>query len=264
MSSKQTRQNLILRFLRESGNVDVAELSKTLCVSQTTIRKDLEQLEEKKHLVRIYGGARLPMDYKSRKSLSHEEKDSIDRKTLVAKQAAALIDTNEVIFLGSGTTCVEIAKQLKSAQKHLTVVSNNLTVLDELKNTPNINLLGTGGQLETFEDFSVFHGDFVIQFLEKVLVQKAFLTADGVSLKNGYTTHNRNEYHLFESIRKISEQLVFVVESKKFEKNSVLRLAEMDSIDTIITDEGIPEKYINYYMSNNKNLYISSDISSEV
>ena len=50
-----------------------------------------------------------------------------------------------------------------------------------------------------------------------------------------------------------------MVESKKFEKNSILRLAEMDSINTIITDEGIPEEYTNYYLENGKKLYIASD-----
>jgi len=259
MSSKQTRQSFILRFLHETGQIDVSELSDTLHVSQTTIRKDLEQLEEAQQLVRVYGGARLPMDHRLRKKQALGEALNNSRKELVAKRAAELVNDNEIVFLGSGTTCIEIARQLKTSQKKLTIVSNNLTVLDELKSTPGFNLLGTGGQLENFEEFSVFHGDFVIQFLEKVLVQKAFLTADGVSLKNGYTTHNRNEYHLFESIRKISEQLIFVVESKKFEKNSILRLAEMDSINTIITDEGIPEEYTNYYLENGKALYIAAD-----
>lgn len=259
MSSKQTRQSFILRTLHESGQIDVSELSDILHISQTTIRKDLEELEGKQQLVRVYGGARLPLDHKIRRRPAHGESLNDIRKVLVASRAADLVNDNEIVFLGSGTTCIEIARQLKTSQKKLTIVSNNLTVLDELKSTPGFNLLGTGGQLENFEEFSVFHGDFVIQFLEKVLVQKAFLTADGVSLKHGYTTHNRNEFHLFESIRKISEQLIFVVESKKFEKNSILRLAEMDSINTIITDEGIPEEYTNYYLENGKKLYIASD-----
>ena len=169
MSSKQTRQSFILRTLHESGQIDVSELSDILHISQTTIRKDLEELEGKQQLVRVYGGARLPLDHKIRRRPAHGESLNDIRKVLVASRAADLVNDNEIVFLGSGTTCIEIARQLKNSQKKLTIVSNNLTVLDELKSTPGFNLLGTGGQLENFEEFSVFHGDFVIQFLEKGL-----------------------------------------------------------------------------------------------
>jgi len=252
MSSISSRHNFIIEQLKSSGEINVNNLSSLLKVSPVTIRKDLEFLEQEGHLTRIYGGARLP-------SVSPDCAAVSKTKLIVAHQAANLIKNGEVIFLGSGTTCLQIAKCLKNTHKNLTVVSNNLNILTELSGTPTFSILGTGGQLDHFEDFSVFYGDFVIQFLEKVLVQKAFLTADGVSLKNGYTTHNRNEYNLYQSIRSISENMIFAVEGWKFNKNSVLRLANMDSIDTIVSDSSIPEEFKNYYKKTGKNLYIGSD-----
>lgn len=256
MSTKSTRQQYIISCLEERGQLSVEELSNALSISRTTIRKDLDYLEKKGQLTRFHGGARLSFN-DNLSPLSEERSNST--KKAVAQKAVELINNDEVIFLGSGTTCVQIARYLKERPLKLTVVSNNLSVMTELAGTPGFTLLGTGGQVDHYEDFSVFHGDFVIQFLEKVLVQKAFLTADGVSLKHGYTTHNRNEYHLYETIRKISEQMIFAVEGRKFNKNSVLRLADMDSIDVVISDDSIPEEYLSYYKKNNKHIYIGSN-----
>lgn len=256
MCSKKARQSYIINQLKVKSSLNVNDLSGTLHVSPVTIRKDLEELELANKLVRVHGGARPlqsdidDMYFGPSTSLS---------KRMVAKKAASLVNEGEIVFLGSGTTCVEIAKVLRETHQKLTIVSNNLTVLTELAGKKGFTLLGTGGQLAHFDTFSVFHGDFVIQFLEKILVQKAFLTADGVSLKNGYTTHNRNEYHLYETIRKISDQMIFAVEGTKFNKNSILRLTDMDSINTIVTDSSIPEEYQNFYRETGKNLYIGTE-----
>ena len=255
MSSKNSRHTYILDRLQHTGEINVTELAQALSISQATIRKDLSILEQEGHLVRIHGGARLSMD----NGASPVQNPIRFSKLQVAKEAARLIKNGEIIFLGSGTTCLEIAKCIKQTHQNLTIVSNNLTVLSELSGTPTFTILGTGGQIESFEQFSVFHGDFVIQFLEKILVQKAFLTADGVSLKNGYTTHNRNEYHLYESIRNISEHMIFAVEGWKFNKNSILRLADMDSISTIVSDPSIPKEYVAFYQQSGKRLYIGEE-----
>lgn len=254
MGSKKARHEFILKQLRETGEINTEAISSALGISLVTIRKDFKELEQAGQLVRVHGGARLSFS----KFTNSFDSDYIDTKSIVAKQAASLIKNGEIIFLGSGTTCIEIAKQIKHSHKNLTIVSNNLNILTELAGTPTFSVLGTGGQINYLENFSVFHGDFVINFLDKVLVQKAFLTADGVSLKNGYTTHNRNEFHLYESIRKISEEMIFVVEGWKFNKNSILRLAEMDSINTIVSDTSIPEEFKEYYQKFGKKLYIGS------
>lgn len=255
MGSKKARHQFLLEQLKETGELNAAIMSSTLGISLVTIRKDLKELEQEGKLVRIHGGARLSFS----KSRNPVDSSFVDTKNIVAKKAASLIKDGEIIFLGSGTTCIEIAKQIKQSHKNLTIVSNNLNILTELAGTPTFSVLGTGGQINYLETFSVFHGDFVINFLDRVLVQKAFLTADGVSLKNGYTTHNRNEFHLYESIRKISEEMIFVVEGQKFNRNSILRLAEMESINTIVSDTSIPVEFKEYYQKSGKNLYIGSN-----
>lgn len=255
MGSKEARHEFILKQLNETGKINAAKISSELDISLVTIRKDLRELEHAGKLVRVHGGACLSFSQRT----GPVEFDSTDTKSIVAKKAASLIKDGEIVFLGSGTTCIEIAKQIKQSHKHLTVVSNNLNILTELAGTPTFSILGTGGQIDSLENFSVFHGDFVISFLDKILVQKAFLTADGVSLKNGYTTYNRSEFHLYESIRKISEEMIFVVEGRKFNKNSVLRLAEMDSINTIVSDTSIPEEFKEYYRKFGKKIYIASN-----
>ena len=257
MRSKDTRQQFILDQLNGTNEISVNELSARLLVSAVTIRKDLEELENAKKLVRVHGGAR---SFHSYADMVVSDSASSLNKRIVAKKAASLVNDGEIVFLGSGTTCIEIAKALRETHRKLTIVSNNLTILTELASESGFTLLGTGGQLNYLDTFSVFHGDFVIQFLEKVLVQKAFLTADGVSLKNGYTTHNRNEYHLYETIQGISEKMIFAVEGKKFNKNSILRLADMDSIQTIVTDSSIPDEYRAFYHDTGKNLYIGTEL----
>ena len=256
MNSKEARQNYILEQLKDKKEIYVNELAESLSISPVTIRKDMVALEKAGHLVRTHGGARL------RYPPVHAPVSggTPNSKQMVARKAADLVKNGEVIFLGSGTTCIEIARYLKPSHKNLTIVSNNLNVLMELAGTPSFTLMGTGGQVDHHEQFTVFCSDFVIQFLEKILVQKAFLTADGVTLKNGYTTHNRNEFHLYESIRKISEHMIFAVEGRKFNKNSVLRLTDIDSIHNIISDPSIPQEYADFYRNTGKTLYIGNEV----
>ena len=250
------RQNHIVRQLIEKGSVKVSDLSKQLSVSETTIRKDLLMLEKDNKLVRVHGGAHIVETDIALMDMHNYPNRNL--KMCVAKSVVDLINEGDIIFLGSGTTCIEISQHLKYSHKNLTIISNNFSVVSNLSDVESFTVLCTGGRIESHGYFKVLHGDFVVQNLEGIFVQKSIMTSDGVSLSKGYTTYNRDEYYLFQTIKKISDKIVFAVDSTKFDNISLLPLANIEEIDTVVTDDNIPDDYRRYYEKNGVSLYIGS------
>src|SRR5690606_20851297 len=136
----------IMERLNKSGQVDVTTLSQELGVSEVTIRNDLSRLEQKHMLVRARGGAfkidRVGMDF----SIADKMEYHYEEKKKIGKAAAALIEDGETIILDSGTTTLEISKNLAEAQD-LTVITNALNIASQLAENKNTNVIVPGGFL---------------------------------------------------------------------------------------------------------------------
>jgi DeoR family transcriptional regulator of aga operon len=140
------RRVIILQMLEEKGQVDVTSLSKELMVSEVTVRNDLKRLEQKNALIRARGGAmkidRVGTDF----AISDKNKQNYEQKKRIGKAAAALIEEGDTIILDSGTTTMEITKNL-STLSELTVITNALNIADQLAEHPKANVIVPGGFL---------------------------------------------------------------------------------------------------------------------
>src|SRR4051794_20633207 len=138
------RRDRILAYLAEHDQMSIAELSHRISVSEVTVRKDLEQLETQGLLTRVRGGAvasgrgRLELHFAGREQINLEEKRRI------ARAAAALVASEQTIFLGASTTALQIARLLKQ-REDLTVVTNGLYTALELSFSPGITVVAVGG-----------------------------------------------------------------------------------------------------------------------
>ena len=119
------RQNRIKQLLFEYDKVGVGSLSEILDVSEVTIRKDLEKLEKDGFLIRTHGGAVLREDVPKEEISPESDIPNIESKKMIGIFAAALIQDRDVIFLGPGSTCIQIAKNLRD-KKDIIVVTNNI------------------------------------------------------------------------------------------------------------------------------------------
>ena len=133
----------ILELLRESGSVDVGDLSLRLRVSAVTIRKDLDQLEERQLLYRTHGGAVLADPYIATRKVSEKEKLNPELKHRIGQKAAELLSPQEALIIASGTTVQAFARCIQNMK--MTVITSAMNVAMELLDKPDIEIIQLGG-----------------------------------------------------------------------------------------------------------------------
>lgn len=235
-TSTVSRRVHILKKLDTYGQVDVISLSKELKVSEVTIRNDLTRLEEKKMLIRARGGAikidRVGMDF----TLSDKNQQHFEEKKRIGKAAAALIEDGDTIILDSGTTTMEIAKNIGDLS-NLTVITNALNIANQLAEHKSANVIIPGGFLRR-NSLSLV-GATAEESFKNYFCDKLFLAVDGLNSTHGLSTPNVEEAHLNRVMIEIAKQVIIVTDSSKFYKRSFAFIAPISEVDIIITDQGL-------------------------
>lgn len=231
------RRVLIMEKLDSKGQINVVALSQELGVSEVTIRNDLARLENKNMLVRARGGAmkvdRVAMDF----NLSDKNKQHFKEKVRIGKAASTLIENGDTIILDSGTTTMEINKQL-SGFESLTVITNALNIASKLVELEKINVIVPGGLLRR-NSLSLV-GTTAEESFKNYFCDKLFLAVDGFNTTHGLSTPNVEEAHLNRVMISIAKQVIVVTDSSKFNRRSFAFIAPISVIDIVITDSGIP------------------------
>lgn len=232
------RRAQILHKLENNPNVSVSELSKEYGVSEVTIRKDLNELKRKNLLTRVRGGA---MKYPDTESINDVE---IDKKSLfhykekkaIGRLAASLINENETILIDSGSTTLEVAKNLDGFKK-LTIITNAVNIATELAKYKRFNIIMLGGFIRDSSLSTV--GPIAESILNMFYCDKLFLGVDSISVDKGLSTTNIEEANINQTMMSISKQTIAVFDSSKFNKRNFAFIAPMDKINTIVTDDNI-------------------------
>jgi len=229
------RRLKIIDLLEEKGNVVVSELSNLLSVTEETIRRDLEGLENEGLLKRTYGGAiptnkiSLELSFKARE-IEHKEE-----KKVIGKVAAGLIEDGDALMFDASTTALEVAKQI-GIKKRLTVITNALAVVLQLIDKPEITLISTGG---VFHSRSLSYvGPLAEKGIRNYHVDKVFLGVKGISI-DGVTDSYEAEAQLKKAMIESARETILVVDSSKFNKIALVNIAPLKAISKVITDSGI-------------------------
>lgn len=232
------RRVIILEKLEQEGKVDVVSLSQALGVTEVTIRNDLARLEQKNMLIRARGGAfkidRVGVDF----TLSDKNRHHYEEKARIGKAAAKLIEEGDTIILDSGTTTLEITKNMEVSG--LTVITNALNVVNQLTENENVTVIVPGGVLRK-NSLSLVGGGAEDSF-KNYFCDKLFLAVDGISADFGLSTPNVEEAHLNRVMIGISKKVIVVTDSSKFNKRSLAFIASVSEIDVVVTDDGIPSE----------------------
>lgn len=231
------RRKKILNTLETNGQVFVHELSEDFGVSEVTIRNDLEMFESKGLLIRSRGGAMkmentVGMDFR----LSDKDKMNYSEKMRIGKKAAQLVNPGETIILDSGTTTMEIAKNLNS-NKSINVITNALNIANELIKYPEINIIVPGGTLRKSSHSLV--GPLAEKSMRNFYVDKVFLGVDGFDSNEGAFTPNIEEASLNQIMIEIAKEIIIVTDSSKFKRRSLAFICPPKKVDIIITDSKI-------------------------
>jgi len=245
------RLNKIKEKLYKEKRVDVFELSELFSVTEVTIRRDLDKLEQQGFLVKIYGGAVLNDELVQSPTYTEPEDKSIEEKRMIGKIAAQMIENGDAIYLSSGTTALEIARNLKD--KKLTVVTNDLMIAYGLKDSLGVKVIVTGGDL--IKSTSTLVGGFALQALSGININKAFVGVKGVHMDSGYTVDSYEEVMLIEAVKRISNEIIVVADYSKFNCTGFARLGDLLMAKKVITNKQIPSDFKKYYFENAVKLF---------
>lgn len=244
----------IKQIIEEYKKADVSSLSNLLSVSEVTIRKDLERLENERFLTRTHGGAVLVEYRPDNIYYNIQEVPEIEHKITIGLIAAQMVNNNEAIYLGTGTTCLQVAKNLKD-KKNLTIITNNITAAFEVADIQGIKVELTGGEFRTKEYTHSLFGNSVLHSLKNIYVDKAFIGVDGISFKRGYTVLDTDEGLISSEILKLTNEFIVLADSTKFNKITYCQIGELNMAKKIISDESVPEDYIKYYFENDIKIF---------
>ena len=153
---KVERQAMIRQLVQDQGRVTVPELSSRFGVSEATIRRDLEQLHSWGWVRRTHGGAVRFAHAAKEPPILHRISEQHEQKCRIGSAAAQMIRGGETIFLGSGTTVLEIVRALPDGL-NLTIITNSLAIVNELAGRPQIELIVIGGMFRPSELSMVGH-----------------------------------------------------------------------------------------------------------
>jgi DeoR family transcriptional regulator of aga operon len=228
----------ILEILSSEGQVGVSELSKKFNVSEVTIRNDLSHLEKKGLLIKTRGGGLKTQRVGIDQRLNEKAKINSKEKLAIGKRAAELINDNDTIIIDSGTTTVEIVKNIGKVN-NLTVITNALNVASQLIRE-EIKIVVLGGILRS-SSLSLI-GPIGENSIKNFYCDKCFLGVDGIDSQSGIYTPNLEEAHLNRMMIEASKEVIVVTDSSKFKRKSFAHIASINKVNIIITDSKIPEE----------------------
>lgn len=236
----EERRRLIVELIDRQGRARVDELAHEFGASTVTIRADLEALARRGDIVRSHGGA-LPnhMPVSSDTPLNIKETRCHAQKVRIGQAAAKLVRDGETIILDSGSTTVEIARQLRQMKlESLTVITNALNIALELSGLPNIRVMMLGGMLRQ-TSYSLVGPD-AEQSLGKLSADRLFLGVDGLDPTVGVTTPDPLEASLNALMIRVSRETVAVLDASKLGQRSLSIIAPLQNLHQVITDTSAP------------------------
>lgn len=233
------RRRHILSLVQSQGRVLVGELSRTLGISQITIRKDLEHLQSRGLVQRTHGGAlRLQSGALFDPSLQEKQKQHSQEKQRIADAAARMVQEGQCVMLDSGTTTTAVAHALKRFSQ-LTLITNAVNIAADLAST-NFEVILIGGTLRK-NSFSLV-GPLAEDVLEEMHADILFLGVDGFDVETGITTPNFLESRVNRAMVKASRRIVVVCDSTKFNRRSLSRIIPTAAVHSVITDKNLPRE----------------------
>jgi DeoR family transcriptional regulator, fructose operon transcriptional repressor len=250
MSSDQLfaeeRKKKILDLLNNSGHIIVNQLAEKFEVSKATIRRDLQELEDRNLLVRSHGGAVPKETTNYEPSLKEKLNKYADQKDEIGKFAASLINEGDTIFLDAGSTTIMIIPHLKV--KRLTIVTNSLSIVQKISIDSPYTLICLGGQLK--QTTQAFVGPLAENMLQTLHVDKAFVGSNGIDLKFGITTPDPVEANLKSLMIRSANEAYIVSDYSKFHHTTFAKIADIGDITAIIVDSSIPQSDVEEFEQN--------------
>jgi len=261
---KTARHDKILDEVQKQGLVSLAELARTLGVSEITIHRDLDELDQDGKLKRVRGGAKRPNPQGPEPPIVQRQQSQTIEKEAIASLAAGLVTDGEVIALESGSTTLELARAIarKNSWTNLQVVTNSFPIFEALVRVPGVRLVFLGGIVDP-DEMGTF-GTFTEDMLQQMTIDKAFLGCRGIDTKYGLSNSLQAEIEVstVRAISAASNQTIVLADHTKFGHTFLIHMLSIQDIDAIITDARVDEQCVNEFRDQDIRVYVA-EISRE-
>jgi DeoR/GlpR family transcriptional regulator of sugar metabolism len=235
----------ILEILSKNNSAEVIALSELLNVSQVTIRKDLDALEERGLVCREHGYACLSKidDISKRMSFNY------DIKRRIAKAAADMVDEGETVMIESGSCCALLADELAKAQKDVTIITNSVFITNFIRQASRTKIVLLGGCYQPGSQVVV--GPMTRKCGEIFFSNKFFVGTDGFIPSFGFTGKDHLRTQTVMDLAENTRDIFVLTDAEKFQRRGVLGLIRLDQIAGVFTDERIPTEYEDLLLESN-------------
>ena len=234
------RQRELIRLVKRTGRLSVAQICGQFSISEATARRDLEALSDQGLIQRVHGGAVLIRHAAPEEPILRRSHEQEDEKERIGRAAAALVQDGETVFLGSGTTVLQVAHHLVS--RSITVITNSLPVINLMTGKENISLVSLGGMLRDSE--LSFIGHITQQALAEIRADKVIMGIHAISLEQGLTNDYLPETMTDRSIMDIGKELIVVADHTKCERVSTAFVAPLEEMDTLVTNRETDKTFL--------------------
>ncbi|MCA9838656.1 MAG: DeoR/GlpR transcriptional regulator [Trueperaceae bacterium] len=229
---KSERHERILSELAKRGSISVLQLTDLLESSEATIRRDLNELDEKSLVQRTHGGVTL-RDTGDELSFSSKVTSNLAEKRRIGVMTASLIQDGQVIGCSGGSTVIQVMKALKN--RPIRVVTNAVNVAMEFAHSPETEVLVTGGFFRgrTYE----MVGRVAERTLSDVNLDIALLGIDGLTIEHGLTTYNQAEAYVIHELVERAKEIWAVADYSKLGVVKPAVMMPIEKLSRLITDQ---------------------------
>jgi DeoR/GlpR family transcriptional regulator of sugar metabolism len=249
------RRDRIQEYLALKKIVPSSELSRLLDVSEATVRRDLEWLENEGVLERTHGGAVYSqmMHYEPEYLLRAQQ--NIEEKRLIGATAASLIEDGDTVFINSGTTTTQLIHQIRK-DADITVITNNLQAVLEVGEV-GYELILLGGEFQPKSNSVT--GRFTCENLSQIYADKTLISVDGISFKYGCTVPSNSEAEIIRTmIQRTHGPISLLADHSKWGVVSNFEVAKINQLSRLIIDDGLDEDSRRELMTHSVELMIAS------
>jgi DeoR family fructose operon transcriptional repressor len=232
------RQIKIQDFIRTQEFIDAAALASRLKVSESSIRRDLIDLEGQGLVRRVRGGAVSLLVREESRSIGWAANRAREEKQRIGKAAAALLEDGQTVMMDGGSTTAEVARQMLGHS--LQVITNSILIAQIFYDSKSVELTLTGGYL--YPRLGVLLGPICEETLSRVAADVLVMGTGGITeagLSNTNTLIVGSEHKMIE----VSRRVIIVADNSKFGRQAMAHLTPLENVDVIVTDQELPPRF---------------------
>lgn len=258
MSVTDERRHRMVDLIRRSGFASLGDLAERLSVSESTVRRDLDHLEETGVARRTHGGVYYTGPAPQLPHFDLRQQTEQEKKRSIARAASRLIEDGDTILLDGGSTTYEIAQQLIGRQ--LQIVTNSLPVANLFTGSDTVDLVLLGGNIHSRTGVTL--GPYANQMLQSLQVQRAILSVAGAD-ERGFYNSNLLLVETEQAMMASAAEVIVAADSTKFGRTSLARLCGLEEVDSLVVDQAIDEDWRRTVRDAGVQLILASDQPAE-